>query len=79
MTNKEEIIYIPREVDNTCCAYCGISSFSHKHPVNTKPKDFIRGLDFKDESHEVEDDYCCACEYDIAVFEEKLKEAKNNA
>lgn len=29
----------------------------------------------KKESHKTENGYCCACEYDIAVFESKLKEA----
>lgn len=28
------------------------------------------------ESHETESDYCCACEYDVACFENKLKEAR---
>lgn len=38
--NKEEIIF--KADGKKTCDYCGISSFSHKHPVNTLPKDFER-------------------------------------
>lgn len=30
------------------------------------------------ESHTTQDGYCCACEYDIAGFEEKLAKAQRN-
>ena len=31
------------------------------------------------ESHETVEDYCCACEYDIACFETRLKEVHTEA
>lgn len=31
-----------------------------------------------DKPHETKDGYCCACEYDIAGFKEKISEARDN-
>ena len=31
---------------------------------------------FQKEAHPTKDDYCCACEWDILVMEDKIKEAK---
>jgi hypothetical protein len=53
--------------------------------IKRSPKElqsFIRTLlsqakqEGRDESHKTEDGYCCACEYDIAGFQQALKEAK---
>jgi hypothetical protein len=40
--NKRWIVY--DKSDNDACKYCGIMSFSHKHPPNTLPKDFIKPM-----------------------------------
>ncbi len=43
MNNKpEDFIYHPREINNVCCKYCGISSFSHSHKKGSLPKEFER-------------------------------------
>jgi len=48
--NKNLIIFYP--AGGRQCSYCGISSFTHHHPPNTLPKDFIVGDGIHQEADE---------------------------
>lgn len=48
----------------------------HQGPGTKNIPDSGRCLRCAEETHATIDNYCCACGYDIAGFEDKLKEAR---
>ena len=67
---EEEFDEIMSHLNWGSCICCG------RYRNDLKPK--IRTLldKVREEAHDTESGYCCACEYDIAVMNEKIAEAR---
>ncbi len=91
MTTEEKIIEDWEEMFDNEFPAMGISGdpkdnciYRHDQYINDKSllKQFIKSLlqqhrkDVLEEAHNTEDGYCCACDYDIAVMEGKIKQAR---